>query len=389
MADSITLKSVQNSGTVTLVANNQTILLQGKAQGPQGIQGPQGDPATNLVTSVAGKQGIVTLTKSDVGLSNAENTSDLSKPISTATQAALDTKATTTALDAHANNTSNPHNVTKAQVGLGNVDNTSDADKPISTATQTVLNSKSATNHTHSYSSITGTPTLATVATSGSYNDLSNKPTIPNVTGTNTGDQTLTVNGTDLTISGANGNTVTLPAAGGASAYELRGTGSPVGIVTPTSAGVYYTDTAGTNGAWRWISTGTTNTNWVVVFGDTGWRNITALWQTNSNNGFDAAGLLIKLRRVNNVVTLSVYGKIATGAVQSLLTFGGAEMAPPQNGELQLLALGGAKALRGDTLNNGWRAELAQFGASNWVRDIKTWTPHSTAWPTNLPGTAV
>lgn len=43
---------------------------------------------------------------------------------------------------AHTENTSNPHNVTKTQVGLGNVDNTSDADKPISTATQTALNLK-------------------------------------------------------------------------------------------------------------------------------------------------------------------------------------------------------------------------------------------------------
>ena len=33
----------------------------------------------------------------------------------------------------------NPHKVTKAQVGLGNVDNTSDKDKPISDATQTAL----------------------------------------------------------------------------------------------------------------------------------------------------------------------------------------------------------------------------------------------------------
>lgn len=36
----------------------------------------------------------------------------------------------------------NPHNVTKANVGLGNVDNTSDANKPVSTATQTALNAK-------------------------------------------------------------------------------------------------------------------------------------------------------------------------------------------------------------------------------------------------------
>lgn len=43
-------------------------------------------------------------------------------------------------LEAHEADHSNPHAVTKAQVGLGNVDNTSDADKPISTATQAALN---------------------------------------------------------------------------------------------------------------------------------------------------------------------------------------------------------------------------------------------------------
>ena len=38
----------------------------------------------------------------------------------------------------------NPHNVTKSDVGLGNADNTSDADKPISTATQAALDLKAA-----------------------------------------------------------------------------------------------------------------------------------------------------------------------------------------------------------------------------------------------------
>ena len=42
----------------------------------------------------------------------------------------------------HVGRTDNPHSVTKAQVGLGSVDNTSDASKPISTATQTALNAK-------------------------------------------------------------------------------------------------------------------------------------------------------------------------------------------------------------------------------------------------------
>jgi len=46
------------------------------------------------------------------------------------------------AIAAHVANTSNPHNVTKAQVGLSNVNNTSDANKPISTATQAALDNK-------------------------------------------------------------------------------------------------------------------------------------------------------------------------------------------------------------------------------------------------------
>ena len=45
-------------------------------------------------------------------------------------------------LTSHTSNTSNPHATTKAQVGLGNADNTSDANKPVSTATQTALNAK-------------------------------------------------------------------------------------------------------------------------------------------------------------------------------------------------------------------------------------------------------
>lgn len=46
----------------------------------------------NTVNSVAGKTGAVTLVKADVGLSNVDNTSDASKPVSTATQTALDAK---------------------------------------------------------------------------------------------------------------------------------------------------------------------------------------------------------------------------------------------------------------------------------------------------------
>lgn len=47
-----------------------------------------------------------------------------------------------TAFTTHKEDKDNPHKVTKRQVGLGNVDNTSDANKPISTATQSALDEK-------------------------------------------------------------------------------------------------------------------------------------------------------------------------------------------------------------------------------------------------------
>lgn len=57
-------------------------------------------------------------------------------------QLVLDSKASTTQLSTHISDLNNPHAVTKSQVGLGSVDNTSDANKPVSTATQTALDLK-------------------------------------------------------------------------------------------------------------------------------------------------------------------------------------------------------------------------------------------------------
>jgi len=58
-------------------------------------------------------------------------------------------------IDTHIANTSNPHSTTKAQVGLSNCDNTSDLNKPISTATQTALNSKYDASNPNSYETTT------------------------------------------------------------------------------------------------------------------------------------------------------------------------------------------------------------------------------------------
>lgn len=106
------------------------------------------------VDSVAGKTGVVTLVKGDVGLGNVDNTSDVNKPISTATQTALDSKAALShthtmsqitdldfPVDTVAGRTGNVV-LTKSDVGLSNVDNTSDTNKPISSATQSALDLK-------------------------------------------------------------------------------------------------------------------------------------------------------------------------------------------------------------------------------------------------------
>ena len=69
---------------------------------------------------------------------------------------------------------------TANEIGLGNVDNTADADKPISTATQTALDGKSDTGHTHTVSDITDMPaylTQETDPTVPAWAKAKNKPT--------------------------------------------------------------------------------------------------------------------------------------------------------------------------------------------------------------------
>ena len=168
----------------------------------------------------------------------AETVSGFDSRITQAEQNANDAKsmAQTTSgnLTTHIGNTNNPHQVTKVQVGLGNVDNTSDIDKPISTATQNALGLKanSADLGTAAYTDSTDYATaaqgvkadsavqpgnLATVATTGSYNDLSNKPTIPTVgNGTIIITQGGTPKGTFTTNQGGN-TTIDLDAGGGGS----------------------------------------------------------------------------------------------------------------------------------------------------------------------------
>lgn len=116
---------------------------------------------SDLSTHVNNTNNPHSVTAAQVGLGKVDNTSDMEKPISTATQAALSNINTTIAglvtkdqLDAHKSDKNNPHNVTASQVGLGNVNNTSDMDKPISTATQIALDKKADVHHDHTMADI-------------------------------------------------------------------------------------------------------------------------------------------------------------------------------------------------------------------------------------------
>jgi len=82
-----------------------------------------------------------------------------------------------TNISSHLTDLDNPHQVTATQLGLGNIDNTADLDKPISTATQTVLDDvlySTGTKQMHSLSTtpaITGTiyPIDGTTVSAGVY----------------------------------------------------------------------------------------------------------------------------------------------------------------------------------------------------------------------------
>lgn len=147
------------------------------------------------------------LTKAAVGLGLVDNTADVNKPVSSATQTALNLKvnisslATVATTGSYADLSAKPTiPSTKADIGLGNVDNTSDASKPISTATASALSGKASTSHTHpeyvktvngvspdgagavsigmAWSALTGVPaTFAPSAHTHDYTTLTNIPT--------------------------------------------------------------------------------------------------------------------------------------------------------------------------------------------------------------------
>ena len=175
--------------------------------------------------------------KTTLGLNNLDNTSDANKPVSTATQTALDLKSNI----ASPTFTGTVGGITKAMVGLSNVDNTTDASKPVSTATQSALNLKA----NLAGPTFTGNTSAANLTLSGYLRGPASFVIDPSAHGDDTGTVViagnLQVDGTQTTI---NSTTVSIDdlnltlASGASSSSAANGAGI---TIDGASASMLYT----------------------------------------------------------------------------------------------------------------------------------------------------
>lgn len=131
------------------------------------------------------------------------------------------------------------------------------------------------------------------------------------------------------------------------SGYEIHGTGMPNGTVE-APIGTTYVDMAVTNGALKWIKqSGTGNTGWKVLIGDTGWRTLNSV--SRLGNSF------IKIRRVNNLVTYN-FGGLQWG------WFGIVRRNGPGFARHNSTGDRGAKVLAPNAIPEGFRSENSLIG---------------------------
>ena len=170
--------------------------------------------------------------------------------------------------------------------------------------------------------------------------------------------------------------------------YEIRGTGMPEGNVK-ASVGTYYTDTAATNGAIRWIKTrGSDKTGWRVVYGDTGWRSVPQILSASMKAS------VVKVRRINNTVYL--YAALTGWAYN--WNGGGASLPDGLSPGYQMQ--GPSAGRRGDSyltwiVQTGGQINAETPGAQSPTPPLPpivsvSYVPNDNVpWPTTLPGTAM
>jgi hypothetical protein len=185
------------------------------------------------------------ITSSMVGLGNVDNTSDANKPVSNATQIALNLKANI----ASPTFTGTVSGITSSMVGLGNVDNTSDINKPVSTATQTALNLKADL----ASPTLTGVPLAPTAAPATNTTQIATTAFVTAAV-SGAGVASFSAGSTGFTPNTATTGAITLAgtlnvANGGTGVTTSTGTTSVVLSASPTLTGTPLapTATAGTN----------------------------------------------------------------------------------------------------------------------------------------------
>ena len=161
--------------------------------------------------------------------------------------------------------------------------------------------------------------------------------------------QRISINGNIVSLSDGGGSII-LPASSqnaSTSSSELTGTGMPNGKVEGT-LGQTYVDTAKTNGALKWIKrTPNGNQGWVVLDGDTGWKNLNVLSKLGNS--------YVRVRRINDTVYYQ-FGGLQWGWFGIVRRGNPAFIAHPGNREKKcfLIANGG--------IPSGYRASSSLIG---------------------------
>lgn len=164
--------------------------------------------------------------------------------------------------------------------------------------------------------------------------------------------QRISINGNIVTLSDGGGSII-LPASSqnepsaSTSSSELIGEGMPNGKVDGT-IGQTYVDTKKTNGALKWIKrTPSGNQGWVVLDGDTGWKNLNVLSKLGNS--------YVRVRRINDTVYYQ-FGGLQWGWFGIVRRGNPAFIAHPGNREKKcfLIANGG--------IPSGYRASNSLIG---------------------------
>lgn len=311
---------LQTAINARLAANGNGSALTGLTASQVGLGNVTNESKATMFSSPTFTGTVSGITSSMVGLGNVDNTSDANKPVSSATQTALNLKANL----ASPTFTGTVSGITATMVGLGNVNNTSDANKPISTATQAALDGKQPTgNYATGGGTATGTNT-GDNATNTQYSGLAASKQDVLVSGTTI----KTINGNtllgagDLVISGSGPSRVFLPN----DVINNNGVANTLADVTglsfPVTAGstykfkfvIVYSSAATTTGS-RWTINGpaTTHMSYSSIYptSATAITNNPALAAYNSPSSSNASSLTTNNRCIiEGEITPSANGTV-------------------------------------------------------------------------------